>query len=302
MATQQEGTGLSAYAGAGPRRSWSPWKTITGFLVNKPLGAAGAAIIIVMSIMAIAGEWISFYDPVEWNLRDKLVGPNLSHWLGTDQMGRDLWSRMMIGARVSLLVGFASVAFGSGLGGILGIVSAWFGGRVDQIMQRLMDTLMAIPTLILALAVTAALGQSLFFIIFAIGIVQIPRANRVVRSQALSIKEAQFVDAARALGAGDVRIMLSHIMPQCVAPWLIISTGALGIAILTEATLSFLGLGVPPPAPSWGGMLSGPARDYFVVAPWMAIWPGLALTLAVYGFNLFGDALRDVLDPRLRGV
>ena len=208
----------------------------------------------------------------------------------------------MIGARVSLLVGFASVAFGSGVGGILGIVSAWYGGRVDQITQRLMDTLMAIPTLILALAVTAALGQSLFFIIFAIGLVQIPRANRVVRSQALSIKEAQFVDAARALGAGNVRIMISHIMPQCVAPWLIIATGALGIAILTEATLSFLGLGVPPPAPSWGGMLSGPARDYFVVAPWMAIWPGLALTLAVYGFNLFGDALRDVLDPRLRGV
>ena len=157
-------------------------------------------------------------------------------------------------------------------------------------------------TLRAALAVTAALGQSLFYIIFAIGIVQIPRANRVVRSQALSIKEAQFVDAARALGAGNIRIMFSHIMPQCVAPWLIISTGALGIAILTEATLSFLGLGVPPPAPSWGGMLSGPARDYFVVAPWMAIWPGLALTLAVYGFNLFGDALRDVLDPRLRGV
>ena len=302
MATQEEGTGLSTYAGAGTRRSWSPWKTITGFLVNKPLGAAGAAIIIVMSIMAVAGDLISFYDPVEWNLRDKLVGPNLSHWLGTDQMGRDLWSRMMIGARVSLLVGFASVAFGSGLGGVLGIISAWFGGRVDQITQRLMDTLMAIPTLILALAVTAALGQSLFFIIFAIGIVQIPRANRVVRSQALSIKEVQFVDAARALGADNIRIMFSHILPQCVAPWLIISTGALGIAILTEATLSFLGLGVPPPAPSWGGMLSGPARDYFVVAPWMAIWPGLALTLAVYGFNLFGDALRDVLDPRLRGV
>ena len=302
MAAQQEGTSRTAYAGVETRQYWRPLKATTGFFTNKPLGAAGAVIIIVMTIMALAGEWISFYDPVEWNLRDKLVGPNLSHWLGTDQMGRDLWSRMMIGARVSLLVGFASVAFGSGLGGVLGIVSAWFGGRVDQIMQRLMDTLMAIPTLILALAVTAALGQSLLFIIFAIGLVQIPRANRVVRSQALSIKEAQFVDAARALGAGNMRIMISHIMPQCVAPWLIIATGALGIAILTEATLSFLGLGVPPPAPSWGGMLSGPARDYFVVAPWMAVWPGLALTLAVYGFNLFGDALRDVLDPRLRGA
>ncbi len=155
----------------------------------------------------------SCYDPVEWNLSDKLDAPSLTHWLGTDQMGRDLWSRIMVGARVSLLVGFASVAFGSGLGGILGIVSAWFGGKVDQIMQRLMDALMAIPTLILALAVTASLGQSLFNIILAIGIVQIPRANRVVRSQALAVKEAQFVDAARAIGAGNLRIMMMHITP-----------------------------------------------------------------------------------------
>ena len=208
---------------------------------------------------------------------------------------------MMVGARVSLLVGFASVAFGSGLGGVLGIASAWFGGKVDQVLQRLMDALMAIPTLILALAITASLGQSLFNIILAIGIVQIPRANRVVRSQALAVKESQFVDAARAIGAGNLRVMIVHITPQVIAPWLFISTGALGIAILTEATLSFMGLGVPPPAPSWGGMLSGEARDYFVTAPWMAIWPGLALSLAIYGFNLFGNGLRDVLDPKLRG-
>ena len=283
----------------GPLRLWKP---IARFITSKPLGAAGGGIILVMVVMSFGQQWITFYDPVEWNLKDKLVAPNLDHWLGTDQMGRDLWTRMMVGARVSLMVGFASVAFGSGLGGVLGIVSAWFGGKVDQIVQRLMDALMSIPTLILALAVTASLGQSMFNIIIAIGIVQIPRANRVVRSQAMSVKESQFVDAARAIGASDMRIMFQHITPQVVAPWLIIATGALGIAILTEATLSFLGLGVPPPAPSWGGMLSGPARDYFVVAPWMAIWPGLALSLAVYGFNLFGDGLRDVLDPRLRGT
>lgn len=277
------------------------WKTSTGFVARKPLGAAGAAIIIVMVVMATAGPLITFYDPIEWNLRDKLVAPNLSHWLGTDQMGRDLWTRMMMGARVSLLVGFVSVAFGSGLGGILGIVSGWYGGKVDQGIQRVMDSLLSIPTLILALAITAALGQSLTNIIIAIGLVQIPRANRIVRSQVMAVKESQFVEAARAIGAGDIRIMVSHITPQCVAPWLIIATGALGIAILTEAALSFLGLGVPPPSPSWGGMLSGPARDYFVQAPWMAIWPGLGLSLAVYGFNLFGDGLRDVLDPRLRG-
>ena len=286
------------------RRPGAPaglWKTGTGFITRKPLGAAGAGIIIVMVVMASAGPWITFYDPIEWNLRDKLVAPNLSHWLGTDQMGRDLWTRMMMGARISLMVGFVSVAFGSGLGGILGIISGWYGGKVDQAIQRVMDALLSIPTLILALAITAALGQSLTNIIIAIGLVQIPRANRVVRSQVVAVKESQFVEAARAIGAGNIRIMVSHITPQCVAPWLIIATGALGIAILTEAALSFLGLGVPPPEPSWGGMLSGPARDYFVQAPWMAIWPGLGLSLAVYGFNLFGDGLRDVLDPRLRG-
>ena len=285
-----------------PERSRRPWKPVTDFITSKPLGAAGGAIIIIMVVMAVGQPLITFYDPVEWNLKDKLDAPSLKHWLGTDQMGRDLWTRMMVGARVSLLVGFASVAFGSGLGGVIGIASAWFGGRVDQITQRLMDALMAIPTLILALAITASLGQSLFNIILAIGIVQIPRANRVVRSQALAVKESQFVDAARAIGAGNMRVMIVHITPQVVAPWLIIATGALGIAILTEATLSFLGLGVPPPQPSWGGMLSGSARDWFVVAPWMAIWPGLGLSLAVYGFNLFGDGLRDVLDPRLRGT
>ena len=278
------------------------WKATTEFITRKPLGAAGVAIIIIMVLMAASGPVITFYDPIEWNLADKLVSPNLDHWLGTDQMGRDLWSRMMMGARVSLLVGFASVAFGSGIGGVLGIASGWYGGKLDQVVQRVMDALMSVPTLILALAVTAALGQSLFNIILAVGLVQIPRANRVVRSQVLAVKESQYVESARAIGASNLRIMASHITPQCVAPWLIIATGALGIAILTEASLSFLGLGVPPPEPSWGGMLSGPARDYFVTAPWMAIWPGLALSLAVYGFNLFGDAVRDVLDPRLRGT
>ncbi len=304
MASQNQETGRAAVVTVTrPDRVWGGvWKTSTRFVSHKPLGAAGAFIIIVMSIMAIAGPWITFYDPIEWNLKDKLVAPNADHWLGTDQMGRDLWTRMMMGARVSLLVGFASVAFGSGLGGVLGVFSGWYGGKVDQGVQRLMDALMSVPTLILALAVMAALGQSLLNIVIAIGIVQIPRANRIVRSQVLAVKESQYVEGARAIGAGDMRIMVQHITPQCVAPWLIISTSALGIAILTEATLSFLGLGVPPPEPSWGGMLSGPARDWFVTAPWMAIWPGLGLSLAVYSFNLFGDALRDVLDPRLRGT
>jgi peptide/nickel transport system permease protein len=297
METQQTGA-----VTLGRPRGIGPWQSLSNFVTRKPLGAFGALIIVIMGAMAIVGPEITVWDPLEWNLSDKLLGPTTDHWLGTDDRGRDLWSRMMAGARVSLLVGFASVAFGSGSGGIIGVISGWYGGKVDNSIQRIMDALMSIPTLILAMAITAALSTSLTNIIIAIGIVQIPRANRVVRSQVLAVKESQYVDSARSIGAGNLRIMVQHIAPQCVAPWLIITTGALGIAILTEASLSFLGLGVPPPEPSWGGMLTGTARDYFVRNPWMAVWPGLALSLAVYGFNLFGDAIRDVLDPRLRGT
>jgi len=280
------------------------------FTVRRPLAAAGLIIIILMCFMAAAAELITWYDPIEWRLFDKLSSPLTSSerepystfLMGTDDKGRDIWAQMAIGAQVSLMVGFLSVAFGSGLGGILGVISAWFGGKTDQVIQRAMDALMSIPTLILALAVTSVLGQTIENIIIAVGVVQIPRANRVVRAQALTVKETQYVDAARAIGANNIRIMAQHITPQCVAPFLIIATSALGIAILTEASLSYLGLGVPPPRPSWGGMLSGAARDYFILAPWMAIWPGVGLSLAVYGFNLFGDGLRDALDPRLRGT
>ena len=301
MATKLE-TEARALAGRSrSRMAWRPWETVTRFVRKKPLGAVGAAIILALGIIAATAPWITFYDPLAWDLPVKLLAPSTGHWLGTDEMGRDLWSRIVMGAQVSLQVGFASVAFGSGAGGLLGIMSAWYGGRVDQLVQRLLDALMSIPTLILALAVTASLGQSLTNIILAIAITQVPRANRIVRSQALSVKQADYVLAAQAIGANSTRIMLQHILPQCVAPWLVIASAGLGAAILIEASLSFLGLGVPAPAPSWGGMLSGPARNYYAVAPWMAIWPGLALSLAVYGFNLFGDALRDVLDPRLRG-
>ena len=297
MAAQQTGA-----VTLGRPRSVGPLKAVSNFTTRKPLGAFGALIIIIMAAMAIVGPMMTSWDPLEWNLSDKLLGPTADHWLGTDEMGRDLWSRMMSGARISLLVGFASVAFGSGAGGVIGVISGWYGGKVDNSIQRIMDALMSIPTLILAMAITASLGTNLVNIIIAIGIVQIPRANRVVRSQVLAVKESQYVDSARSIGAGNLRIMVQHIAPQCVAPWLIIATGALGIAILTEASLSFLGLGVPQPEPSWGGMLTGPVRDYFVINPWLAVWPGLALSLAVYGFNLFGDAIRDVLDPRLRGT
>jgi peptide/nickel transport system permease protein len=277
-------------------------KGIGGFIVRKPLGAFGAFIILTMIVFAVAEPLITFHDPILWNLSDKLTGPSKAYWLGTDNYGRDFWTRIVVGAKVSLFVGFGAVAFGSITGGLLGVVSAYYGGKLDNVIQRVMDAVMSVPTLILALAIMASLGQSLTNVIIAIGISGIPGANRVVRSQALSVRQSEYALAAQSIGASDLRIMVQHILPQCVAPWLIVASARLGTAIIAEASLSFLGLGVPPPAPSWGGMLSGPARDFYAIAPWMAIWPGLAISMAVYGFNLFGDALRDVLDPRLRGT
>ncbi len=276
-------------------------KGAIGFMRKKPLGAAGACIIVFMVVLALSAPIIAG-DPNEWNLSDNFQGPSSAYLLGTNDVGQDLWAQIVNGARVSLYVGILSVAFGSGTGGLLGLASAYYGGKVDVAMQRIMDALMAIPTLILALAIMASLGGSVNNVVLAIGIVQIPRANRIVRSQALAIKESEFALAARSIGAGDVRIMLQHIMPQCVAPWLIIASAGLGTAIISEASLSFLGMGVPPTTPTWGGMLSQRGREYFALAPQMAIFPGVAISLAVYGFNLFGDALRDVLDPRLRGT
>ena len=300
MATQQER--VDPFSGrARPSAQARVWKGTMNFLVRKPLGAFGALIILLMVFMALAAPWISG-DPNKWHITDAMYGPSLKYWLGTNDLGQDMWAMIVRGARVSLYVGFLAVALGSCTGGVIGLVSAYYGGKVDMTIQRIMDALMSIPTLILALAIMAALGQSLNNVVLAIGIVQIPRANRIVRSQALSVKESEFALAARSIGAGDMRIMLYHILPQCMAPWLIIASAALGTAIISEASLSFLGMGVPPTVPTWGGMLSTRGREFFIDNPWMAIWPGVAISLAVYGFNLFGDALRDVLDPRLRGL
>jgi peptide/nickel transport system permease protein len=278
------------------------YKTVKTFFRRKPLGAIGGTIIFGMVIVAIFAPIVTFYEPTRTSFGNDLQSPSLTHWMGTDTWGRDVWTRIAYGARISLYVGLLSVATGSLGGALIGLVSAYYGGKVDAFIQRIMDSMMAIPTLILALAIMSALGQSLNNVVLAIAIPQIPRANRVVRSQALAVKESEFVLAARAIGSSDMRIILQHVMPQCVAPWLIIATAGLGTAIIAEAGLSFLGLGVPEPTPSWGSMLTGRVRNYYAVAPWLAIWPGLAISVAVYGFNLFGDALRDVLDPRLRGT
>lgn len=277
------------------------WKGVIGFCRKKPLGAFGAVIILGMVAMAVLAPIIA-QDPMEWNLMDAFQGNSLRHYLGTNDVGQDLWSQIVYGARISLYVGFMSVALGSGVGAFFGLISAYYGGVVDIFLQRIWDAFMAVPQLVLALAIMAALGGSVNNVVLAVGITQIPRANRIVRSQALAVKQSEYVMAAHAIGARDGRIMLLHVLPGCMAPWLIIASAGLGAAIIAEASLSFLGLGVPPTTPTWGGMLSQRGREYFILAPGMAIWPGVALSLAVYGFNLFGDSIRDVLDPRLRGT
>jgi peptide/nickel transport system permease protein len=239
-------------------------------------------------------------DPVAQDADSILLSPGVDHWLGTDNLGRDLWSRIAHGARVSLGVGFVSIALGSAIGGLAGLAGGYYGRLADAVLQQVSDALMSFPTLVLALGIVAILGASVTNVVVAIALVQAPRVARVVRSQALAVKSREYVVASRLLGAGNVHVMAKHVLPQCIAPFIVIFTNALGIAIVLEASLSFLGLGVPAPEPSWGGMLAGPGRDYFNVAPWMAIWPGLAIALSVYGFNLLGDALRDVLDPRQR--
>ncbi len=252
--------------------------------------------------MALFAPLLSPYDPVAQDADSVLHSPGAEHWLGADNLGRDIWSRIAFGARVSLGVGFLSVLLGSAVGALAGVVGGYYGRYVDAALQQAADALLAFPTLVLALGIMAVLGASTANVILAIALVQAPRAARVVRSQALAVSSAEYVAAARIVGAGSPRVVLRHVLPHCVAPFLVISTSALGAAIVLEASLSFLGLGVPAPAPSWGGMLAGPGRDYFNAAPWMALWPGLAISLAVYGFNLLGDALRDVLDPRQRPV
>ncbi|MBI2908219.1 MAG: ABC transporter permease [Chloroflexi bacterium] len=271
------------------------------FVRKKPLGAVGLLIILGLYAVAITGPWIAPMNPYELRPELALHPPDSRFILGTDGLGRDQFSRIIYGARVSMYVGLMASVGGSLTGGLLGVVSAYKGGAADSAIQRFMDVLMTFPTLALALAVVAALGPSLNNAVIAIAVPFIPRATRIVRAQALAVRETMYVDAARATGCSDARIMLLHMMPNCLAPWLIVLTVQLASAILVEASLSFLGLGIPPPEPSWGNMLTGAAAQFAETAPWLAIFPGVIITICVFGFNLFGDALRDVWDPKLRG-
>ena len=267
---------------------------------SQPLGVAGAFIVVVMILAAVFAPYIAPYDPELNDFGAMLSPPDGAHWLGTDEFGRDIFSRIVWGARTAMLVGFSCALFGSTAGLLIGVASAYFGGKFDILLQRIIDIFIAFPSIILALAIVTVLGTGTQNVIIAITIPLIPNCARVVRSSALAIREIPYVDAARALGFGHARIVLRHMVPNVMAPYLIMMTTFLGQAILAEASLSFLGLGVQEPIPAWGLMLQGGAQEYAESAPWVPIFPGVAISLAVFGFNLFGDALRDLLDPKLR--
>ena len=280
------------------KKSWT--KVVLGLIRSKPLGAAGAFIVLVMILMAVFAEIVAPFDPEQNSYELMLMAPDWTHLFGTDQFGRDIFSRIIYGARTALFVGFVSALVGATTGLVLGVSSAYFGGRFDLIFQRVMDIFMAFPLIILALAVVAIFGTGTQNVILAITIPFIPRCARVVRSSALAIREIPYVDAARALGYSHTRIIMQHMIPNVMAPFLIMISAFVGQAILLEASLSYLGLGVQEPVAAWGLMLQGGAEEFAESAPWIPIFPGVAISLAVFGFNLFGDAIRDVLDPKLR--
>ena len=274
---------------------------IVRFIRRKPMGAAGLGIVLLITFVAITAPLVAPHDPYELRYYHIMESPSPDFWFGTDVFGRDVFSRALYGGRVSLYVALVCMLLAAGTGMTLGISSAYIGGKYDLFIQRVVDATSAIPALILALALVSVLPSSVNNVIIAIAIVQTPRITRVIRSAAMSIKATPYIDAATAIGASNFRIMLRHVAPNTFAPLIIIATAAAGSIILTESTLSFLGVGVPLRTISWGGMLSGETREYVSGAPWMALGPGFALSLAVFGINMFGDALRDVLDPKLRG-
>lgn len=275
-------------------------QTMARFTRQHPLGAIGGAVVLIMVLTAIVAPFIAPYNPLATNYLKMLLPPDLKHWLGTDTFGRDILSRIIYGSRTALLVGLSSSFFGATLGAILGVVCAYFGGKTDLIIQRFVEIFVSFPLIIMALAVVTILGAGTMNVVIAITIPMIPRVTQVIRARALSIREMPYVDAARACGFKHSRIIFRHIMPNVVSPYLIMLTSFLGEAILVEASLSFLGLGVAEPTPAWGLMLKGAATEFAERAPWMAVFPGLAISLAVFGFNIFGDSLRDELDPKLR--
>ena len=275
------------------------------FVATQPLGTAGLVIVVIMAIAGMLSPYLAPYDPVAMSFGSMFTPPSWEHPLGTDNFGRDILSRILYGARTAIVMGLLSAFIGSTLGAILGIVSAYFGGMVDLVIQRFVDVFLSLPIIVLALVVVAMLGRNLvlgfdFNLIVAIAIPIIPNVARVVRSSALAIREMAYIDAARVAGYSNLRIIFRHMAPNLMAPYLIMLTAFIAQAILLEASLSFLGLGVTEPTPAWGLMLAGNAVDFYRQAPWMIVFPGIAISLAVFAFNLLGDSLRDWLDPKSR--
>ena len=278
---------------------------VVQFILHQPLGAGGLVFIVIMALAAIFAPWVTPYDPLTVDYGSMLAVPSWQHWMGTDSFGRDMLTRVIYGARTALAVGFLASFVGSTAGAIIGVVSAYFGGKIDMIIQGFMDILLSFPIIVLALTVVAMLGQNIVFgvdinLIIAISIPMVPRVGRVVRASALAIRELPYIDAARTAGFSSARVIFRHMIPNVVAPYLIMLTAFVAQAILAEASLSFLGLGVSEPTASWGLMLSGAAADFYQQAPWMIVFPGIAISLGVFAFNLFGDSLRDWLDPKIK--
>lgn len=294
-------TALSQPADRAPARR----HPVVQFVLLQPLGALGLAIIVAMSLAAVLADVVAPYDPEAVDFGAMLAAPSWAHPLGTDQFGRDVLSRVIYGARTALSVGIVASLLGCTAGALIGAVSGYFGGRIDLVVQRLVDILLSFPIIVLAMVVVAALGKNVvlgvdFNLIAAIAIPIVPKMARIARSSTLSIREMAYIDAARVAAFSHRRIVLRHIVPNIVAPYLIMLTAFVAQAILLEASLSFLGLGVTEPTPAWGLMLSGSSADFYEQAPWMIIFPGLAISLAVFAFNMFGDSLRDWLDPRFK--
>jgi peptide/nickel transport system permease protein len=274
---------------------------VVWFARKKPLGAVGGGVVVAMLLMAAFAEGIAPYGYDETVRGARMKPPGTTHWLGTDNLSRDLWSRIVYGARVSITVGFATIALGTLFATAIGVSCGYFGGAYDIAVQRIVDAWMSFPFLVIILSVMAVLGPGLLNVVLALAIIITANSSRVIRGATIAVAQNQYVEAARAMGCGHVRILLRYLLPNVMATIIILATIGLGGVILAESALSFLGFGVPPPYPSWGAMLSGSGRTYMYRAPWMAVWPGVAISLAVFGFNMLGDALRDVLDPRLRG-
>ncbi len=299
--TQESAVLTPAVDALRPKRK--PSQHVTHFLKAKPLGAFGAIVAALLVLVAIVANQLETIDPYKTDAEFKHAAPGTAErWLGADSIGRDVYSRLVHGSRISLYVGIVSSVVGCAIGLVIGVGSAYFAGKTDLIVQRFMDSMMAFPSLVLAIAIMAALGASLHNVVFALTIVYIPSTARIVRAQALSIAEMDYILAARSVGANHWRIIMRHMVPNCMALYIVLVTIHLGGAIVAEATLSFLGIGAPPDVPSWGGMLREAYIAGIDVNPWLGVFPGLAITIVVFAWNLLGDSLRDVLDPRLRGT